>query len=59
MSLRGHRAILNEEQVKEIKTIIANNVNNLTLQNIADMFGVTRSTIKNIKSKRVWGYIVI
>jgi group I intron endonuclease len=59
VSLRGHRAILNEEQVKEIKTIIANNVNNLTLQNIADMFGVTRSTIKNIKSKRVWGYIVI
>jgi len=59
ISLRGNGAILTKKQVIEIKKIFNNNIDKLTLQEIGDLFGVSRATIKNIKNKRTWSYINI
>ena len=45
------RAKFTEEQVKYIRSL------DMTLQEIADIFGVAYSTIYNIKSKKTWAHI--
>lgn len=59
LSLRGKNSLLTIEQVIEIKKLFKNNPDNLTLEEIGELFGVKRSAIKNIKCNRTWGYIVI
>jgi len=46
---------LTEEQVIQIKLLLKEGI--LTQQEIADMFGVSRLTISNIKNKRNWNHI--
>ncbi len=48
---------LTEEQVVQIKLLLKEG--KLTIQKIADMFGVNRSTISNIKAERIWSHIKI
>lgn len=48
----NHEAILNELQVEEICRMLINT--NLTLQEIANIFFVNKSTINNIKQKKAW-----
>lgn len=52
---QNHEAILTESQVISICDMLANT--NLTLQKIADIFNVHKSTISNIKRKKNWKYI--
>jgi predicted XRE-type DNA-binding protein len=46
---------LTEEQVIQIKLLLKEGI--LTQQEIADMFGVDRKTISNIKNGKTWSYI--
>lgn len=48
-------AILTEEQVIEICELIIQGQN--TLQQIADKYNVDKSTISNIKRKKIWSYL--
>lgn len=59
LSLRGKNSKLTIEQVIKIKKLFKNNPDKLTLKEIGDLFGVKRDTIKNIKLKKTWDYIVI
>lgn len=47
-------AILNEEQVKEI---IINGKGNNTYQEIADKYGVSKATIRDVLIRRTWKHI--
>jgi len=46
---------LTEEQIIQIKLLLKEDI--LTQQEIADMFGVSRSMISHIKNKRNWNHI--
>lgn len=52
---QNHEAILTESQVVSICDMLINT--NLTLQKIADIFNVHKSTISNIKRKKNWKHI--
>lgn len=51
----NHEAKLNEQQVIKICELLINT--NLTFTEIANQFGVTKSTINNIRRKKNWKYI--
>ena len=51
----NHEAILNEKQVIEICEMLIQNFK--TLQEIADLYNVHKTTISNIKRKKSWRYL--
>ena len=55
VACKNYRRKLTEQQVKEIKRLIA--AKSLTLKQIANQYDVGRSTIGSIKSGRSWSYI--
>ena len=52
---QNHEAVLTEDQVVAICDMLINS--DFTLQKIADVFKVSKSTINNIKRKKNWKYI--
>lgn len=52
----NHEAKLTETQVLEIADLIL--ANQSTLQDIANKFGVHKSTVSNIKRKKTWTYLL-
>lgn len=50
---KNPRALLNEEQVKEIKSLLRT----IPLQELADMFGVHKHVIYQIKSGKNWSHV--
>lgn len=51
----NHEAVLNEQQVIEICELLVQNKK--TLQEIADLFHVEKTTISNIKRKKAWKHL--
>jgi hypothetical protein len=58
-SMRGKNTTLTETKVVEIKKMLRDNPNKLTMQEIANLFSIKRCTIKNIKLNKTWGHIII
>tara|TARA_R110000868_G_scaffold118456_3_gene314121 strand:+ start:2105 stop:2767 length:663 start_codon:yes stop_codon:yes gene_type:complete len=59
MGSRGKNSKINEAIAKEIKIILRDNPDKLSLQGIADKFGVGKDIIKHIKYGNTWTYIQI